>query len=478
MIINDLNQIKNKKFKVIIIGSGLASFSSALKLEKSGIEVLILEAGKLEFDNSSNKFLKVESIGDHNGDFTGNRVRQFGGSSKIWGGNCNPMNSENFYDWPIKKEDLDQYTLEAKKFLLLKKNFFQEKINENLNIYNLAWSKLRVNENNYNYIKDSKFIHLSLDSTFLNFESSNPHTQVEFINCKKKNKIFQLKANFFILAAGGLENSRLLLLSKKVNQNLFNSSLPIGQYYMHHPFFSIGRGFINYKKLKKYFEDNHVKNTPIITCDSHIYIEASGLFIKKKKITNSGIYLSFENANENNDLFKQLRCFAPKLVKEIYDQIKSKEIYEINISTLQEQNPIKSNYISLSENLDPNGLPLARLFWKKQDSEINSCRAILDELGKLFVSENLGRIVTEEYLFDKSIKYEFTSGNHQMGGTRMGINYEDSVVDKNLKVHGIKNLFVAGSSVFRTSGHCHPTFTIVQLSLRLADDIIRYTNST
>ena len=145
---------------------------------------------------------------------------------------------------------------------------------------------------------------------------------------------------------------------------------------------------------------------------------------------------------------------------------------------MQEQNPIKSNYISLSENLDPNGLPLARLFWKKQDSEINSCRAILDELGKLFVSENLGRIVTEEYLFDKSIKYEFTSGNHQMGGTRMGINYEDSVVDKNLKVHGIKNLFVAGSSVFRTSGHCHPTFTIVQLSLRLADDIIRYTNST
>ena len=59
----------------------------------------------------------------------------------------------------------------------------------------------------------------------------------------------------------------------------------------------------------------------------------------------------------------------------------------------------------------------------------------------------------------------------------MGENKNDSVVDKNLKVHGVKNLFITGSSVFRTSGHCHPTFTIVQLSLRLADSIVNYSKS-
>ena len=63
-----------------------------------------------------------------------------------------------------------------------------------------------------------------------------------------------------------------------------------------------------------------------------------------------------------------------------------------------------------------------------------------------------------------------------MGGTRIGTDQIDSVVDKNLKIHGINNLFVTGSSVFRTSGHCHPTFTIVQLSLRLAEYIIECTN--
>ena len=62
-------------------------------------------------------------------------------------------------------------------------------------------------------------------------------------------------------------------------------------------------------------------------------------------------------------------------------------------------------------------------------------------------------------------------GNHQLGGTRIGINSSDSVVDKNLKVHEIKNLYICGSSVFRTGGHAHPTFTIVQLSSRLADHL-------
>ncbi len=83
----------------------------------------------------------------------------------------------------------------------------------------------------------------------------------------------------------------------------------------------------------------------------------------------------------------------------------------------------------------------------------------------------------EEYLYDQTLKYDVISGNHQMGGTRIGDNENDSVVDKNLKVHGIENLFVTGGSVFRTSGHCHPTFTIVQLSLRLVDSIVNYTNS-
>ena len=58
-----------------------------------------------------------------------------------------------------------------------------------------------------------------------------------------------------------------------------------------------------------------------------------------------------------------------------------------------------------------------------------------------------------------------------MGGTRMSKSPNEGVVDSNLKVHGINNLFIAGSSVFPSGGHANPTLTIVQLSLRLSEHI-------
>lgn len=63
------------------------------------------------------------------------------------------------------------------------------------------------------------------------------------------------------------------------------------------------------------------------------------------------------------------------------------------------------------------------------------------------------------------------AGNHHMGGTRMHKNITYGVVDKNCRVHGSNNLYVAGSSIFTTGGHNNPTLPIVQFSLKLADHL-------
>jgi GMC oxidoreductase len=60
-------------------------------------------------------------------------------------------------------------------------------------------------------------------------------------------------------------------------------------------------------------------------------------------------------------------------------------------------------------------------------------------------------------------------GFHQLGTTRMAARSEDGVVDEHLTVHGVKNLYVASSSVFPTAGQANPTFMIVVFALRLAD---------
>lgn len=64
-------------------------------------------------------------------------------------------------------------------------------------------------------------------------------------------------------------------------------------------------------------------------------------------------------------------------------------------------------------------------------------------------------------------------GYHHMGGTRMHKNPNYGVVDENCKVHGSKNLYVIGSSIFTTGGHNNPTLPIIQFTLRLADHLIK-----
>ena len=469
MIINNTEELTDKRFKVIIVGSGIAGISIATRLEKYGIESLVIEAGDYEFDDDSNKYLKVKSIGDHKGDFTNNRVRQFGGSSLIWGGNCNPMSENNFLNWPISKATLDEYLEDAKKFLKLKNDFFSEKINQNFNIYNLQWSKLKIDESYLDIIKKSKFIHLSLNTTFLDIKKKG--RKIVSISCKKNEKKIDLVSNFLVLATGGIENSRLLLWLRQNHKNFFDDSLPIGKYYMHHPFFTLGNGILNYKKLIKYYKNIKIKNYTLATCESSLFFECNNSFLNKYNILNSGIYIKFSEKNSKN-FFDQLRCVAPKYIKKIYDDINSRDVYQISLQALQEQMPLETNHISLGKNLDPNGIPLAKLYWKRNDLEMKSIRLIMESLGDFFIKEDFGRIALEEYIFDEDLDFSFTSGNHQMGGTRIGFEKKNSVVDKNLRVHGIENLFIAGSSVFSSSGHCHPTLTVVQLSLRLGDKLM------
>ena len=85
---------------------------------------------------------------------------------------------------------------------------------------------------------------------------------------------------------------------------------------------------------------------------------------------------------------------------------------------------------------------------------------------------NLGRVKLKEYLRDEN-DYTWPKGTnagwHHMGTTRMNKDPKKGVVDENCQVHGLHNLFVAGSGCYPTSGASNPTLTLVALSLRLSE---------
>jgi len=466
MIIDNLSVLKNVKHPVIIIGSGPAGITTALKLEKNKINSLIIEAGGIQSDTNSSEYLKGQIVGDNYPDLSTIRLRQFGGTSGTWGGNCNPFRENDFEKWPIKLKDLNVYENEAKKILNLSNKFYDVSFSENLKLYNLNWSDVRFGEKYLNHIKKSKYIDVSLNTNFNNFNFNEK--KVDSLTCSKFGNSYNLNASYFVLCCGGIENSRLMLWSIQKNDSSQILNLPIGNYYMNHPFYNIGEGLVVYDKYKNFFSKKNIAKKHFITCESQIYLSGNKSFLKKNKILNSGLYINFDRSNKNS-LIEQIRCVAPNYFKKIYDDIKAENMYDISIDTLQEQKPEKTNLITLGKNRDPSDIPLSKIYWKRSNIEKQSIKLLAEDLGKLFLQNDIGRIGLKDYIYDDNISFEFTTGNHQLGGTRMGDNPKDSVVDKNLKVHNMKNLFINGSSVFRSGGHCHPTFTIVKLSLRLGN---------
>ena len=171
-------------------------------------------------------------------------------------------------------------------------------------------------------------------------------------------------------------------------------------------------------------------------------------------------------------ILREIACFAPKLGNKLRLFLQRKELYCGNIKMHLEENYDAKNYISLDDKKDKYGIPRPVLNYNQNKSTISSCKNALLAFANFCVEKNIGRIaISENVANENKIKNIAQGGYHPSGGTIMGDNKNNSVVDKNLKVHNTNNLYVLGSSTFTTVGYVNPTLSIVQFSLRLSDYI-------
>jgi choline dehydrogenase-like flavoprotein len=139
-----------------------------------------------------------------------------------------------------------------------------------------------------------------------------------------------------------------------------------------------------------------------------------------------------------------------------------------------EQAPNPDSRITLDTETDELGVPRAMLHWELTPLEKRSIRKIYELIGQQAGIAGKGRVRLMDYLRDENDNSwpEFTGGGwHHMGTTRMSNNPKQGVVDANCKVHGIGNLYMAGSSCYVTAGAPNPTLTLVALTLRLSDHL-------
>jgi choline dehydrogenase-like flavoprotein len=138
-----------------------------------------------------------------------------------------------------------------------------------------------------------------------------------------------------------------------------------------------------------------------------------------------------------------------------------------------EQAPDERNRVQLGAAMDEFGRPTVDLTWRWGELDLRSARETQKLFGEAVSKNAIGTFVPTPWDDDRPPLTTPSGAYHPLGGTRMHSSPRHGVVDADCGVHGVRNLFVAGSSVFPTGGYANPTLTLVALSIRLADHLVR-----
>lgn len=477
MIFTDFASYKASGFSptVCIVGSGPAGISIALQLEKQKIPCLIIEAGGFEYDEKVNDAYRGNVYGDKYLALEFARLRYFGGSSGHWGGWCRPLDDVDFEmrngiknsGWPISKKDLDPYHKMANSIFEIDEFPPSKPLNENLSEIHFEFSPpVRFGNKYRKHIENSPLIGLLINSPIMDIVPTGK--KISHINLYSKNgESKQISAKYYCLCTGGIENSRLLLWSNQLHHGgVVPEAQTLGKYWMEHPIYVTGDTVL-YTFTKMRAKKNRGLNVP-----SMRYYAPTTSFLRTHGIGNFSVRV-ITGDNLVQALIKDGLCVAPSFFTSIAQKVNEGLVCSAEIKLAWEQVPISENRIELGTEKDALGMPRVNLFWKKQPQDRLTAEIAMKLFGSYLIKENLGRVKLISWLANKLDypEHDERVTYHHMGGTRMASTPADGIVDANCKVFGIDNLYIGGSSVFPTGGHCNPTYTIVQLALRLGEHL-------
>jgi len=273
-------------------------------------------------------------------------------------------------------------------------------------------------------------------------------------------------AREFVIAAGGVETPRLLLLSANDDypDGLANSSGLVGRYFMDHLFAGAGG------TLDRETRQNHVG---FLTSECHQFYDDPGQAVERVAdgetvvaATDEALSpLKLEFLNYAGPSPVELALSGEEWGDTLLSSLRESYGNSIAMGGLVGQPPRKENRVTLdTSTTDDHGNPVPDIQWswgerlERSVGRANEIQhAVLSELG-VDISWTVGPA-------DTGPAY------HHMGTTRMGTDPAESVVDPQLRAHDVTNLSIASSSVFVSAGSMNPTLTIAALALKCADHV-------
>ena len=448
-----------------IVGAGPAGIVLALDLAARGQRVLLCEGGGFERTDVSQAVYRSRVVGDPYRDLEFVRLRCFGGTSGYWGGVCRPLDAIDFEPkphhpqarWPIGKADLDPYLPAASAAVEIGPIPPDAPIaGSGLQRIHFAYSPpTRFGTAYRAAVVDHPNVDLCLAANAIHLDADDRRITGVALGDFGEGRATAVARNY-VVATGGVENSRLLLWSNEVSGGrVVKSAASLGRYWMDHPTFTLA-DFVTFRR----FEGVYFSLTP----------ERQ----RELGLLHCGLRFHEEAQAPVADWVGDLAAVAPELARWVAARLGEGGIAGGILRASWEQEPRAANRIELSPGeVDRFGVPRTVLHWRKAAEDRLTVQRTALDFARFLAERNVGRVRLREWVLGRADYPEDDelTGNHHMGGTRMAASPQDGVVDADLRVHGQPNLYVLGSSTFPSGGHANPTLTILQLAHRLAEHL-------
>jgi choline dehydrogenase-like flavoprotein len=492
---------------ICVVGAGAAGIAIAMQLRGARPAVALIESGGLEREAGTQALYQGTQSGIPTDKLHLNRLRYLGGTTGHWGGWCRPLDAIDFErrpwvphsGWPFGREELDRFyplahrlceidapsydpahwtTAEARARGVLLPGELLRNI-----VFHVSDPPTRFGARYRGELEAAPNITTYLHSNVIDIETDAGARHVTGLHVATlAGARFRARARLYVLAAGAVENARLLLSSDAVQPaGLGNGHDLVGRFFAQHPCVRKTRCVTFAGDILGRFARRGSRD------DVRIASGVSEQVSRASRILNSHFLLLPDRTRERGVLRALYERFAGRTGGDEIEEAIADLLGEFGeapeddgharrfftIEERAEQAPNPNSRVTLGAERDALGMRRIDMDWRLGDLDLITLRTTREILIREFGASGLGRLRDwpEGYNPIEQSDEPLSGGHHHFGTTRMHDDPRQGVVDADCRVHGIDNLYVAGSSVFPTTGYANPTLTIVALALRLSETI-------
>lgn len=510
---------------ICIVGCGAAGISIARHLLRLGHQVTMLESGGMDYEPSTANLNAGENVGEQYYELESARLRLFGGTTAIWGGRIAELDPIDLQarpwvphsGWPLQWAELARYYRQARRIFDIPETpaTVRDMRDGGVRVPFADSPRLEVGvwdfDRRFNRFQSDAcrdlFAHPRCD-IFTHATVTEVHLHpgghcVERLSVRSlSGRSLTVTAEVVVLAAGGLENPRLLLASRSVApRGIGNDYDQVGRYFMEHPHGRGGRivGRGAWMLLNAFSRPHRIGSRELAAL-----LKPGAAEQQRRGILNTSLTITARQAAHESQAWA-MRAYskikhnvaptrrgralwmatkkAATWLQQHTDPLRPWTLHKLGLREVAllvraEQAPNPSSRVILTSQTDPLGMPRLALDWHMSRLDVDSVAGLVDLLGEELARLGLGRVEAADWLrqdgswrTDPLISAHPIGGYHHMGTTRMTDSPRHGVTDGYGRVLGVENLYIAGSSVFPTSGWANPTLTVLALALRTADRI-------